>query len=152
MTIRKEIIANIVTSLADIRTANGYVTEIGTNVFKVRKNLSSSKLPAITVWPQSEDNEKIHGKNRSTMPIRIEGILAFTQGDDLSDLAEDILGDIRKRMEDLSDDVTSGLADRIEYQSGGVDEYPEPGDAAVVCSAVFNIVYKTVAGDPFSQS
>lgn len=67
---------------------------------------------------------------------------------DASDVSEAILSDIRKRMESQTEDITSGLADHIEYSQGGVDEYPDAGGTVAASSATYNITYKTVIGDP----
>lgn len=47
--------------------------------------------------------------------------------------------------------VASGLADGIKYVSGGVEEYPEPEQIDVGVPVVFEITYRTVAGDPYHQ-
>lgn len=47
--------------------------------------------------------------------------------------------------------VTGGLADAIEYASGGVEEYPDSGDSTVAVAALFNVKYRTNLGDPYNQ-
>ncbi|HET56889.1 MAG TPA: hypothetical protein ENN35_00420 [Deltaproteobacteria bacterium] len=43
------------------------------------------------------------------------------------------------------------LVERIDYESGGTDDYPESGEIAVGAAALFNITYRITAGDPYSQ-
>jgi hypothetical protein len=51
-----------------------------------------------------------------------------------------------------SEESTAGdLVDDINYQSGGTDEYPDAEQVAVGASVLVNIIYQTVAGDPYSQ-
>lgn len=45
----------------------------------------------------------------------------------------------------------ASLADDIRYLGGGPDEYPEPPDTTVGCSAEFEITYTTVAGNPYAR-
>jgi len=46
---------------------------------------------------------------------------------------------------------TAGLAESIEYASGGADDYPEAGDTIVGVSAIFNVKYKNKSGNPYNQ-
>jgi len=152
-TIREQIIKALESNLADITVDNGYNTDIGKRVDRVKFGLTESDLPALVIWPQVEESNKIHGKSRITMPVKLEGLSAFTNNENPSVIAELMLGDFRKRMEAQGsvNNVTDLLATSIEYASGGNDEYPEPGNDRVGVYAVFNIMYKTVAGDPYSQ-
>ena len=151
-TIREQIIAAIVAKLAGITTANGYNTDIGRFVRRVR-HFENDDRPGISVIPRPEEASKIHGKARMVMPVAVEGNMKF--GDENPSVtAEKILGDLRTLMEAqaAADDPTGGLADFIEYTAGGTDEYPEPGHFRVGCYAVYNITYKTLAGDPYRQT
>ena len=150
--IREQIILAIISNLADITIANGYGTDIGKNVERAKFGLTEGELPSVVVWPQAEEANKIHGKTRITMPVKMEGLSLFTDIQNPSVICELMLGDIRKRMEaqGSTNNVADGLAESIEYSAGGTDEYPEPGHDRVGVYAVFNIMYKTVAGDPYS--
>ena len=53
--------------------------------------------------------------------------------------------------ESPQESTTDDLADDIIYQSGGTDEYPDSEQLAVGASVTVNIIYRTMAGDPFSQ-
>jgi hypothetical protein len=43
-------------------------------------------------------------------------------------------------------------ADDIIYTRGGTDRFPESGEFAVGVQATFNVKYKTVTGDPYTQA
>lgn len=43
------------------------------------------------------------------------------------------------------------LIDDIAYMRGGTDSYPQPGEISTGCQATFNILYRTLAGDPYHQ-
>ena len=86
------------------------------------------------------------------MPVRLEGTVYYGSSNP-SDISEDILGDLIKCMTGgTMAQVADGLADDVEYTGGGTDEYPEPGEKLVGASAVFDISYKFLTGDPFNQS
>lgn len=151
-TIREKIIKAIVAKLADVTIENGYNTDCGEDVFRVKKPIEK-ELPAFSVWPGVETSERIHGKSRITMPVRIEGVVLYGR-ENPSVVSELILGDIRSLMEAQAeaDDPTDNLSDVIEYAEGGTDDYPDPAEPRVGAFAVFNIVYKTMSGSPYSSS
>jgi len=47
--------------------------------------------------------------------------------------------------------TTGDLAEKITYESGGTSEYPDAGEQVTGVQAVFNIQYRTVAGNPYAQ-
>jgi hypothetical protein len=53
--------------------------------------------------------------------------------------------------EDALTSTTGGLAELIEYVSGGLESYPEHNDKVVGAATVFNVGFKTKVGDPYSQ-
>lgn len=150
-TIRQKIISAVLTGLTSIRTAAGYQTNMGGRVELVRSAIDAKHLPAVVVWPRPETGAKVLGKNKISMSIRFEGIVALGSDENAAEVGEMILGDIRTRVESLTEDISGGYADHVEYASGGVENYPEPGDTAVNCAAVYNIVYKTKVGNPYAQ-
>lgn len=48
--------------------------------------------------------------------------------------------------------TTDGLAESVDYVSGGTDSYPEEGHKTVGASAILNITYVTNMGDPYNGS
>ena len=233
-TIREQIIAAIVTKLADIRTAKGYNTNIGQYVKRVLKEVDPGDLPGTTVWPQPETSERKYGHSHIVTPLNLNGLVAFGAVN-ASVEAEKILGDLIELMtaiewtlaytsggiyeieagdtitgatsgatayvgvaglsggswaggdaagdltlrrlvgtfeaenlnvgansnvatiagaptgQDAPIVVTGGLADDIEYVAGGPESYPEAAEKTVGVPALFNIKYKTNAGDPYNQ-
>jgi hypothetical protein len=233
--IREQIIQKIISGLPDILAANGYGTECGSNVQRVRRIFDPGELPAIDVWPHPDEAAKEYGNTVLIMPVRISGLALF-ESENPSVVSERILADLIEamtgitwtlpftsggpyviRVGDVAEgndsaatgyvagvQITSGawetedaagtltlrrvrgrflpsetlsvgtesnvcttagsmtgtearerlfgdLVERIEYESGGTDEYPESGDIAVGAYALFNITYRTTAGDPYSQ-
>ena len=152
-TIREQIILAIISNLADITIDDSYNTDIGKTIQRVKFGLMESELPALVVWPQVEEVSLAKsGSKNMIMPVKLEGLSLFTDIQNPSVIAELMLGDIRKRMEaqGSANNVTDGLAGKIEYSAGGTDEYPEPGHDRVGVYAVYNIEYTTVTGDPYS--
>lgn len=93
-TIRELIIAAIAAKLAEIRTANGYLTEMGQHVYRAAADISTSLLPAISIFPRVENSEKqLFGKQANTMPVEIKG-LSLLGGTNASVLGEQMLGDL----------------------------------------------------------
>lgn len=163
-TIREQIIRKIVTRLAVITAAGGYNTDIGENVQRGRMKLDMSEVPACVVFPLPEEAERRYGKVICRMPVKVEGMLRMPVHDydgmrylgesNPSVLSEKILGDLRKCITDQSaiSTWTGGLTDDVQYTGGGTDEYPDPEDEVTGANATFLITYKTLAGDPYSQS
>jgi len=150
-TIREQIIASIVTEVADIRTSAGYNVDLGSTVKRARALHDKDKLPSVAVFPQVEENVPLPGKNNMAMIIRIEGLAKFGT-ENPSVVAEAMLGDIIKRMTDPSlTDVCGGLAESVQYTEGGLDDYPAEGQYTVGVYAIFKVNYKTKIGNPYSQ-
>ena len=74
-TIREQIITAIVNKLADITVGNGYYTDIGSKVERVRPVFQPGELPAISVIPGAETAEKICRKVLCKMLITVEGYM-----------------------------------------------------------------------------
>jgi hypothetical protein len=92
-TIRERIIAAITTKLAEIRTANGYITELGQHVERAASNIAATDLPALTLFPRVEESTKEYGKQVHVMPVEIKALqlLGTSNG---SVLGEQMLGDV----------------------------------------------------------
>jgi hypothetical protein len=45
-----------------------------------------------------------------------------------------------------------GLVDDISYSGGGVEDYPQTKDEALVVAANFSVAYQTAIGNPYSQT
>lgn len=46
----------------------------------------------------------------------------------------------------------SDLLNDIEYQRGGIDPLPDPGEDIIKVTASFTVIYATLAGNPYKQS
>lgn len=149
-TLREIIIRDIMARIAVITVANGYKTDCGANVERVRKTLEHSALPAAVVWPGSEKAEQRYGETINTMSVRIEGIAAFGS-ENPSVVSERILGDLKQCILSRTWARSPDYIDRIVYTGGGADEYPDDGMVSVGASANFDITYTEKIGDPYSQ-
>ena len=152
-TIREQIISSIVSELADIKTANGYETNIGNTVKRGIRIVDRDRLPGVAIFAHVETNAPLSGKHNLKMPIRLEA-LADSGSVNPSIMAERMLGDLIKKAESLTvskKNSTSGLAESIQYLEGGIEDYPEPGQQLIGVSAIFTVNYKTINGDPYSQ-
>ena len=149
-TIREIVIQNIMARLAIMTIANGYKTNCGSNVQRVRKLLSPEELPASVVWPGTEKAEQCYGELKNTMPVKIEGIVVFGS-ENPSVVSERILGDLKKCILSHTWIRSPDYIDKIIYTGGGTDEYPDDGMISVGASASFEITYTEKIGDPYSQ-
>lgn len=47
--------------------------------------------------------------------------------------------------------TAGGLADRVLYVSGGPEQYPDTDETETGCSALFQLDYRIISGDPYHQ-
>lgn len=92
-TIRERIIAAIAAKLAEIRTAYGYVTEIGQHVYRAAANIATADLPAMSIYPKIETSAREYGKQVSVMPVEIKALKLLGTSNP-STLGEQMLGDV----------------------------------------------------------
>ena len=116
------------------------------DVLWARQSLHPTELPACVVTPQPEETERGYGYDRLVMPVTIS--LACLLGEHTAvDLAESLLSEIRKQVP-LDDSTLGALAEDLRYVQGGVDDFPEDQDQALVVNATFEIIYETEANNP----
>ena len=143
-TIREKIILDFVARAACITKAQGYRTDIGTNVGRCRQNPT---LPAINIWPRPETSSKIYGRQKNVMPILTEG--SGSHGSvNPSVVSEQILGDLIQAFTDPAWLRSPNYINAIEYVGGGTETYPGEEDHVTGASALFQVVYFTAVGDP----
>lgn len=95
--LRERIIQAVIAHMAIIRIGNGYKTDCGEHVFRARLKIEPADCPAIVVWPLPEEAVKQYGKLRCTMPLKLEGFVAY--GDiNPSIICERILADLIEAM------------------------------------------------------
>ena len=115
-------------------------------VYWARQSLKPQELPAAVVNPQPETGEMGYGFDRLTMPVTIS--LACLLGEQNPvDLSEYLLAELRKQVP-LEDPTLGGLAQDLRYVQGGVDDYPEEDEQALVVNATFEIYYETTINNP----
>jgi len=118
-TIREQIIAAITTKLADITIENGYATNVGLKVERVRPVFQPAELPATSVIPQAETAERICGKVVCTMPVTIEGSCLHGEVNP-SVMAEKILGDFIACLTEIERLLSFTSGDKIKIRQGNV--------------------------------
>lgn len=75
--IRERIIANIISKLAVIRTANGYQTDIGSAILRVARRVDPEALVAGVITPKKDRLKRMrHGSIQIIMPLYIEAVVA----------------------------------------------------------------------------
>jgi hypothetical protein len=116
-TIRKQIIANIKTYLANVRRANAYETDIGQNVYLAQK--AQIITPAIIIWPGTEQALREYGIDQHEMGFRVDGLHAYEINENPADISEDMLGDIIE--------IITGDKWTLPFTSGGTNR-PNVGD------------------------
>lgn len=153
-TIRELIIQDIVARLAVITVAGGYRTDCGLHVFRARKNLdpnmSPPEIPAVVVWPGTEETEKKYGRQHCAMTVKLDGVAYFdpdVEGDG-SVVAEKILGDLIEAITSPTWSRSPDYIESIAYAGGGTETYPEAGDLTVGVPATFTVSYSFALGDP----
>lgn len=157
-TIRELIIRELSARGAVIRTVGGYATDIGETVLRARLRIDPDEAPCLVVIPQVEEAENKNGLSLHRMPVRVEGIAAFGAADP-SAIGERIHGDLIKcftspdwdRRRASSSAFLAPYAESIVYQGGGIEAYPEAGDAVIGAAVKLLITYWTLTGDPYAQ-
>lgn len=139
MTRRKTIIEEIKAVLEAILISNGYITDLGNNVF-----LDKSEISETTSFPALNINETVDvvvsGEESKwptlSLPINIEGF-ALCQPSTANEKAHELIGDIKKA-------VFSHTAvdyNEIFYVSSEIGQR-ESGSGLVSVNVSINIIYK----------
>jgi len=148
-TIREQIISAIIARVESIQVANGYNTECGQEVKRAVRDLESDDLPAVVVWPQTEEVERRSGRNICTTQVKVEAYMAFGSANP-SVAQEQMLGDLIKCVTDPAAPVTP-LADSIFYKEGGPAGQPDAGETITAVLATFGVKYSYKIGNPYEQ-
>lgn len=118
-------------------------------IYWARQSLTPGEVPAVVIIPQPEQGERQYGIDSLTMQVQVSMVCLL--GDWLPvDLGEYLLGQMRKEIPS-TDPTFGGLAIDIVYAGGGVDDYPEDTDQAMVCTTTWDISYETQNNNPFEQ-
>ena len=141
-TIREQILSAIEDRLPIIRIENGFQTDCGKNVFRVRRNLGESQLPAVIIWPRIEETIRDYGAKSVTMPVEIQSIMEF--GDlNPSIISERMLGDLIEAM--------LARAWILSFTSGGSYQ-PRPGQTIVGAASGATAFIESISIDSGSWS
>lgn len=122
-TIRERILELIKTEIGKIRTANGYVTDIGQNPVRGRYDLFPTELPAVMMIANQDTAEARLGHGVNAIPLLIEGFKHYPNtGTDYSDRAareaENMLGDILSCI--LAPRITMTFSNGVREPSTGI--------------------------------
>jgi hypothetical protein len=143
MNTAKSIAATLTDRLAAITVANGYLTDIGTHVYRGRRTLDETMIPCVVVVEGADSvAEQIANKTaRVVQRYDIEGH-AECDPDNPNDKAHDIIFDLKRAI--FSGDMTfGGPVRKVEYK----------GRAIVTREDGFNAVAAAVSIDmTFSEN
>ncbi|MDY0164294.1 hypothetical protein [Desulfobotulus sp.] len=156
--IRHKILDDLRAVCSQIRTAEGYSSDIGANIVLADGKRTLDQLPALWISPGTEAAERTaYGEDSITLPVTLRAGLRYVLDSDptiqetaLSAMAEGVLADLRTVL-----DVLAGvcdLADDILYKSGGVEDWPEwgQGEAALTVTLSAEIRYRTSRNNPYA--
>lgn len=139
MSTAKDIAAEISDRLATITVANGYVTDIGTSVYRGRRTLDEAMLPCIVlVEGPDQVNEQLRTQAKLAQRYSIEGH-AICDADNPSDMGHDIIADLKKALFN-GDRTFGGPVRNIEYRGRNIVTR-EDGFNAVAASVDIDMTY-----------
>ena len=161
MLVRERLMARVKERLMRITLANGYFTEIGSNVFFGRLiNGDPNPLPCIHFWDAEETAAKIEGVEWNTLVTVIEmydkvdeDTVSVDDGSALQVRAGRMLGDIKRAIAhsqalDRVDPTFEGQAEGLSYAGSNIIVGLRP-ELWLGASANYDLTYTTRYGDPF---
>jgi len=140
--IREQIIQDIVTQLG---TLSGYG-----DVHRGLIYFESGDLPAIAVLPGVETAEKKYGEQFCVMPVAVHAIQVIGSGNNPSVVGEVALADLIDNLIGGRDNIDK--VNNITYAGGGIEDYPDENEQAIVINVNIDVEYCTNLGDPFTQT
>ncbi len=103
----------------------------------------------VSIWDGEEVKLDAEYKiQRMTFPIAIEIQWKLAGGENSSSSSAEVMGEVIQLM--MSDITLNGLAEKMEYFSS-TPTYPDDGSGMVALVVLFNVIYSTKLGDPFSS-
>lgn len=130
--IRQRIVSAIITRLQDISIANGYKTDIGTNVEDWRVDWQQDELPAISVCDMVAENNFEHSATQQTirqLPIQIRIFTASSTP----------AADLRKMIADVEQAIR--VDDRWKVSGVGLVQHTRPlRDGFLIPEGQFEII------------
>ncbi|MFK5970488.1 MAG: hypothetical protein QM487_10260 [Candidatus Marithrix sp.] len=163
-TIREQIVERIIAQLETITKENGYDNDIGLgNVYRQESVIEKNIVPALAVWELDETRKRNQsGGTVRELVVRIEAIVAVSNGKHHAAIGNQLLGDIEKAliMGDMSLDE---LIDDIQDVAATISRLPTTYIPKTEISYLltnykvagatidFEIIYTTEWGDPYTQ-
>ncbi len=152
--IRQQIFAALITRLQTISVANNYQTALGANVHERRTTpWQESELPGLDVREGDEDVNLLGEYHIFTLAIEIEIMVAGTASQT----------DIRKAIADVTQAVGKPPAPAANVKFSSHIKWVEPGSTAkpdfeqkdskfgsILMN--FNVIYRTLAFDPYNAA
>jgi len=121
-------------------------TEAEASIYWARRQLKPTELPALVITPGIETAERDYGNDILAMPVTIS-VAVLLGAHNALDLGEMLLAELRTVVPG-ADPTFNGLATDTVYTEGGVEDYPENQEQALVVNATFTITYETSANQP----
>lgn len=147
--IRELIIRDLSDHLEMIRISNGYNTDIGLAVCRVKTH-DEGAHQGLVIIPRQEESEKKYAKMNHTMPLALDAFRLVAAGEDHATVGEELYADLVRRMTDPADRFSSRV-DSVTHTGGGPPGLPGNEDKYASAVATFEIKYKTALGNPEAQ-
>lgn len=143
---RQDIVDAVVVALQDIRTVNGYNSDVGLNVYEWLKHSTDSTVRPCLIVRDPKDSVELNEPHVSDRRLTIE-IVAQSDGTSAVDNLRGILGDIYKAMKN-----GDSFGGNIYWIEDGGDEMDGVHEEDLIFSAVvtFTLYYKTGLLDPYT--
>lgn len=149
--IRETIILKFLSLAAGITVANGYNTNMGSNVCRAEAQIDEASLPAVNVIPGAEEAVQEYTKDHITATVQLEGFVKHGTSNS-SVIAEQILADLRKRFT-LAATVVSEfwpICQSVRYLGGGSNTYASAGAEVTGFMIQVEVRYITLEGNPYA--
>jgi hypothetical protein len=142
--VRESIVSSIITRLETILTANGYETNLGSNVFDWKvTDVQESELPCVIVKDTSEDVETRGGNHLHRLQIELE---AKAPGVDRS-IPRKIIADVQKAIGvDPNFDNQVYKTEPVENETLSLEQQNKVFSSIVI---KFIVNYSTLAFQPY---
>lgn len=153
-TIRQSILAALAANLSEIRTANGWNSDIGQTVVLANGSRSIDDMPCVWMIPGVETaTVKEYGEDSIVLPVTLRAAVRYAVAGSFDErealiaaAAEHLLGDLREVLASPLD-----MANVVTYSGGGVADWPDwnEGETALVVTVSAHIHYGTELNNPY---
>lgn len=152
--VRQQIFDALITRLQTISVANNYETALGANVHERRTTpWQESELPGLDVREGDEDIAIGGEFHVFTLAIEIEIMVTGTASQaDVRKATADVTQAVGKPPLPASDVKFSSLIKRVEPVSTAKPDFEQKDSKFGSILTAFNIIYRTLAFDPYSAA